>query len=465
LEKTNSEIQKKYYSLLELTQSIESVIKKTYTKSYWVKAEIAKLNYYPKSGHCYPDMVEKEKGVVRAQIRGTIWAGQFNDINTKFLSVTKEPLSDGMTVLIRTSVTYHPVYGLGLQIIDIEPSFTLGELAKEKMLSIEKLKSHGIFNRNKQLEPALLFKRIAIISVETSKGYHDFLKIIDNNEWNYTFLHKLFPALLQGSGAIKSISEQLKRIAGMQNNFDAVIIIRGGGGDIGLSSFDSFELAKAVSLFPLPVVTGIGHATNETVVEMISFINKITPTDVGYYLIQKFHNFSVRIQDAHNLLTTISKQIFINQNIKLKNIGAVIISKTDALINENKYRLAETVSEFKSISIATIEKNRNYLTNSISKLSNNSFHYSKANTKQLSEQQKRLCKSTKISFHTNNLKLNTLSEKVKLLNPLNILKRGYSITTMNGKAILNTRELKVDDIVITKIFDGSFKSKVQSVEN
>ena len=281
----------KYYSLAELSASIESVVAKTYRNSYWVKAEIARLNHYPKSGHCYPDLVEKKNGIIMSQIRGTIWSGYFSDINKKFISVTREPLNDGMTVLFLAKVTYNAVYGLSLQISDIEPSFTLGEMAKEKSLSIEKLKKEGLFSKNKQLTTPLLIRRIAVISVETSKGYHDFIKTIDNNDWNYKFFHMLFPAVLQGEAAIKSITEQLKIIKKVSHHFDAVTIIRGGGGDIGLSSYDSFKLSSEVASFPLPIITGIGHATNETVVEMIAWANKITPTDVAYFLIQKYHNF------------------------------------------------------------------------------------------------------------------------------------------------------------------------------
>ena len=250
MEETKANLSRKYFSLLELAQSIESVIKKTYTKSYWVKAEIAKLNFYSKSGHCYPDLVEKEDGVVLAQIRATIWAGQFNDINAKFKKVTKQPLSDGMTVLIRTSVGFSPVYGMSLQIIDIEPTFTLGELAKEKQESIDRLIKEGISTVINNFKPSLLIQRLAIISVETSKGYQDMLKVIDNNDWGYKYFHMLFPALLQGEGAVRSIIEQLNRIRKVINHFDSVLIIRGGGGDIGLSSFDNYKLAKEVACFP-----------------------------------------------------------------------------------------------------------------------------------------------------------------------------------------------------------------------
>lgn len=464
MERTKEHSPKKYYSLLELTKSIESVIKKTYTRSYWVKAEIAKLNYYPKSGHCYPDLVEKEKGVVLAQIRATIWAGHFNDINNKFLSIAKEPLSDGMTVLIRTSVSYHPVYGLSLHINDIEPSFTLGEMVKEKLLSIEKLKEQGIFDKNKQLKPALLMQRIAVISVETSKGYHDFVKIINENEWGYCFFHMLFPAILQGESAISSITEQLKRIEVVQKHFDVVVIIRGGGGDIGLSSYDNFKLAKAVALFPLPVITGIGHATNETVVELVAFKNKITPTDVAYYLIQKFHNFSVRIQNAQSILINKSKQISNNEKLKLKNISAFLKSNTDKLIYDNRLSLVKNTLEFNSTAISFIEKKKISFTGLLPMLLHKPKQLISLQKKLIQQTEKRLTASVKNSMLSNNMLLSTLSDKLRLLEPKNILRRGYSITTHNGKTVLNPNDLQVDDVVETQIYEGRFKSKVQSIE-
>ena len=463
-EKTIAHNPTKYYTLLELTKSIESVIKKTYTRSYWVKAEIAKLNYYPKSGHCYPDLVEKEKGVVLAQIRATIWAGHFNDISNKFLSVTKEPLSDGMTVLIRTSVSFHPVYGLGLHISDIEPSFTLGEMAKEKLLSIEKLKKEGIFHNNKQLEPPMLMQRIAVISVETSKGYHDFTNIVDGNEWGYKFFHMLFPAILQGESAINSITEQLNRIKKAQEHFDVVVIIRGGGGDIGLSSYDNYKLAKAVALFPIPIITGIGHATNETVVELVAFINKITPTDVGYYLLQKFHNFSVRVQDAQSGLINKSKQISNDERVKIKNISMFLKNNTNRLIYDNRLNLARSTHEFNRIAISFIERKRMRFTRLISTLSDKPKQLISTEEKLILQSGKRLITSVNTNIVSNHMRLSSLSDKLRLLEPKNILKRGYSITSHKGKTVLNTNNLKLNDIVETQTYEGSFKSKVQSIE-
>jgi len=455
---------KKHYSLLQLTKSIESVITKTYRRSYWVKAEIAKLNYYPKSGHCYPDLVEKEKGTVLAQMRATIWAGHFNDINNKFIKVTKEPLSDGITVLIRANVVYHPVYGLSLHVIDIEPSFTLGEMAKEKIKSIERLKKDGFFNRNKYLAPALLLQRIAIISVETSKGYHDFIKIIEGNEWGYSFFHMLFPALLQGEGAIKSITDQLSRIKKVQSHFDVVVIVRGGGGDVGLSSYDNYELAKKVALFPLPVITGIGHATNETVVELVAFSNKITPTDVGYFLIQKFHNFSVRIQEAHNLLKEKSRQISVNEDLKIKSISSALKSNIISCIYNERTNLSSIAIDFKHSTSHILNNTKFGLERTISTFGNavNQL-YNKKDT-DLMSYQKQLSTAIDNFFQLKKSHLSFLLNQVRLFDPVNLFKRGYSLTSINGSIITDTSKIRVNDIIETKTYKGSIKSKVIFVE-
>ncbi|MCD4747522.1 MAG: exodeoxyribonuclease VII large subunit [Bacteroidales bacterium] len=320
---TEHTTKRKYYTLVDIANSLKSIISKNYTGKYWVKAEMAKLNHYPKSGHCYPDLVEKKDSIIKAQMRAIIWSGDYNKISKKFKEVTKESLRDGMTVLFLAKINFHQIYGISLNILDIEPSFTLGEMARQKREIIERLKREGIFENNKKLPFPLLPKRLAIISVETSKGYSDFINIIKRNSWNYKFFTFLFPALLQGDKAAESIKLQLKIINKCIKHFDVVLIIRGGGGDIGLNCYDNYTLAKEVALFPIPVITGIGHSTNETVVEMVSCQNKITPTDVAYFLIQKFHNFSVYIEELQNKIVDYAEKKIsdenkrLNENIKL----------------------------------------------------------------------------------------------------------------------------------------------------
>ena len=295
---------KKIFSLLEVTSSIQKTLALRYTSSFWVMAEMNKLNYYPQSGHCYPDLVEKMDGKVIAQLKSTLWRDDYNRINDRFLSVVKSPLKDGIRILFCARVTFDSMHGLALRITDIDPVFSLGELEREKQESIALLKKDGLFDLNRTLPFPLLPKRLAIISVETSKGYADFRKMIDGNQYGYRFSYHLFPSLLQGDRAIDSILSQLGRIRKVVSHFDVVAIIRGGGGEVGLSCFNDFRLSREIARFPLPVITGIGHATNETVVEMVAYRNAITPTELAGYLLQKFHDFAVPVRRAQEILAS-----------------------------------------------------------------------------------------------------------------------------------------------------------------
>ncbi len=456
---------KKYYSLLEITQSLESVIRKTYTKAYWVKAEIAKLNLYTHSGHCYPELVEKQDGKVLAQMRSTIWAGNFERITKKFREVTREELKTGMTVLLLGKINFHPVHGLALNITDIEPSFTLGEMAREKTASIIRLKKEGVFDSNRQLALPLLPKRIAIISVDTSKGYGDFTQIIDNNSWAYAFFHLLFPALLQGEGAVRSIREQLRRIRKVSRHFDLVVIIRGGGGDIGLSSYDNYELAKAVATFPLPVLTGIGHATNETVVEMVAHTNKITPSELAGFLIQQFHNFSVRIAEAQSALTAWAGQILQEESRRLDGDIRDFSRLSRQLLLSRQQALAGLARQVEKSSRESLYSQGSLLSHLRSRLGFKPLQLIQEERARLVQTEKELDIFSRQELKSARATLDLLEGKISLLKPVNVLKRGYSITTLNGKPLRDTAVLAVNDLVETRIFKGKFKSKIESVEN
>jgi exodeoxyribonuclease VII large subunit len=330
---------KKIFSLLEVTTSIQKILSTRYTSSFWVKAEMNKLNFYPHSGHCYPDLVEKHEGKVIAQVKATLWKDDYNRINKHFLSLVNTPLADGITMLFCARITFDPVHGLALRITDIDPVFTLGELEREKQESIATLKKKGIFDRNRSLPFPLLPQRLAIISVQTSKGYADFNKMIQGNPWGYKFFHVLFPSLLQGERAVDSIRLQLDRIRKVAAHFDVVAIIRGGGGEVGLSCFNNYKLSKDIALFPLPVITGIGHATNETVVEMVAYRNAITPTELADFLLQKFHNFSVPVQKAQEVLVSRSRRIIAEQRQNLRHTVRFFRSVTDNVLIKSHHHI------------------------------------------------------------------------------------------------------------------------------
>ncbi|RLD89829.1 MAG: exodeoxyribonuclease VII large subunit [Bacteroidetes bacterium] len=453
----------KYYSLGELTGSIRKVIAKAYTSAYWVKTEIAKLNFYPYSGHCYPDLVEKQNNKVVAQIRSTIWSGTFDAITKKFRQATGENLSEGMTVLFLVRVVYHEQHGLSLNILDVEPSFTLGEMAREKQQAIQRLKKEGLFDLNKQLAFPLLPKNIAVISVETSKGYHDFLNILQNNRYGYHFEQTLFPALLQGEGAVKSIVQQLKAIAHYTGRFDVVVIIRGGGGDVGLSAYNNYTLAKEVAGFPLPVITGIGHATNETVTEMITFANKITPTDVAYFLIEKFEHFHALVYNLEEKLKKGSSRFLAKQTEALNSFTGVFNQQVRFLVEQNKGRLQLYQSVIASLSRRFLATEKNNLLELITHLQYKPVGVILHEKEKISRLNEMLLLLSKQNLKNQAMMLQHLESRLKLLKPENVLKRGYSITRLNKKALKHAGEAKPGDTIITVLSGGKIESTITKI--
>lgn len=456
---TSSE--KEIFTLKQVANSIQKTLTERYNRTYWVKAEMHKLNYTMK-GHCYPELVYKENDIIVAEMRGQIWKTNFDRIMDTFSKVVKEPIQDGMLLLFEVKIVFHPVYGLSLEIIDIDPSFTLGELHKEREETIKKLEKEGIFTQNHQLSFPLLPKRIAIISVESSKGLSDFYSVTKANSWGYTFFFMLFQAQLNGDGAIQSILNQLKKIEKVKNHFDAVVIVRGGGGEIGLSCYNNYELTKAIALFPIPVLTGIGHSTNVTVAELVAYKSAITPTELGEFLIQCFHNFSVPIKDAIKVLKHRSASIFKSSKDNFLNQVKLFkqISKNQSLTENNKLREVTYIlnSEIKNkllIEKQSIIRNTELVKHYVNKSNQN--HYAKLerskyflldwsriqkpallNTIQVSQQQ--LTQITQHYFKTAQQKLIEKENIAIMLDPQNILKRGYVIPLYKGK-LMNENQL------------------------
>jgi exodeoxyribonuclease VII large subunit len=452
---------RKIYTLSDLGKSLRSVIERAYSSTYWIRAEIAKLNYYPRSGHCYPELVEKSGNLIQAQMRSTIWAADYSRINRQFIDITGDRLKEGMSILFRASVDYHPVYGLTLHIHEIEPAFTLGEMALEKTATITRLKKEGIFHKNKEHILPLLPKRVAVISVETSKGYHDFLNIIKSKTEQYHIWHYLFPSVLQGDKAVEGIISQLRIIKKLTSRFDIVALIRGGGGDIGLSCYDDYNLAGEVAVFPLPVITGIGHSTNETVTEMVSWSNKITPTDVAYFILEKFIDFEKRIDNCARTLKS-DGAAFINREQKklgllsadlvqsanqLTNRHNVLINSAAGLLFQGTKSLQTTAREkVNNLSMQVLATPKQILIKERCDMDNRIFSLKSAvKTKQVNE-----------SNH-----IAVLENKTRLLDPQNILKRGYSITRMDDKVIRDASELKKGDIIKTRLYKGEITSEVK----
>jgi exodeoxyribonuclease VII large subunit len=456
-----SSSEKEIFTLKQVANSIQKTLSERYHRTYWVKAEMHKLNYTMK-GHCYPELVYKENDIIVAEMRGQIWKTNFDRIMETFSKVVKEPIQDGMLLLFEVKIVYHPVYGLSLDVVDIDPSFTLGELHKEREETIKKLEKEGIFIKNHQLSFPLLPKRIAVISVESSKGLSDFYSVTKSNSWGYTFFFMLFQAQLNGDGAIQSILNQLKRIEKVKTHFDAVVIVRGGGGEIGLSCYNNYELSKAIALFPLPILTGIGHSTNVTVAELVAHRSAITPTELGEFLIQCFHNFSVPIKDAIKVLKHRSATIFkVTKDNFLSQVKLFKqISKNQSLTEKNKLREVSFIlnSEIKNkllIEKQAIIRNTELVKHQVMNYNKNQFNVLDKMKNQLGDWNRiqkpaffnllqnskhQLTQLTQHYFKSAQQTLNEKENVVSMLDPQNILKRGYVIPLYKGK-LMNDNNL------------------------
>ncbi len=455
---------KTVFTLLEVAHSIQRTLNERYHTSFWVKAEMNKLNHYSHSGHCYPELLEKKEEKIVAQIRATLWKDDYLRINENFLKTLKEPLKNGINILFHARIFFDPVYGLSLRILDIDPSWSLGELEREKQASLKKLREEEIFFQNKSLKLPLLPQRIAVISVETSKGYADFQKVIDQNPWKYKFFYLLFPSLLQGDKVAEAIIHQLHRIDKVKHHFDVVAIIRGGGGDIGLSGYNRYELAKSIACFPLPVITGIGHVTNETVSEMVAFKNCITPTELADFLIQQFHNFSIPVNESRKtLIHSVNQQISDTKKETAHTIS-LFLKHTKNLVSTTRRELLSHAKRVKTHSGFYIRNARGEVIRVSDSLKKNSTLWLATSSAATSNQKLKLKKETTVFFQQLGHEIDTREKQVSMLDPKNVLARGFSITLFQDKAIRSHKFVQPGDQIKTITFDGSLESTVTTIQ-
>ena len=456
--------EKQVFTLQQVVRSIKKTLEDRYTQNYWVKAEMHKLNRYP-SGHAFPELVQKDENKIVAQITGTIWKQQLERINTKFIEVVKEPLREGTTLLLLVKINYSETFGLGLQILDIDPSYSLGELQKQREETLRKLAKEGLLNLNQKLHFPLLPKRVAIISADSSKGLSDFLQVLQENEKSYFIFTHLFNAYLQGDVAVQSIISALKKIKRVKDHFDIVIIVRGGGAEVGMTCYNNYDLCKAIAEFPLPVLTGIGHSTNLNVAEMVSFRNEITPTKLAEFLLQTFREFEQetkrlnREMIAHSLqLIDKTKQDFNGQVRVFKHAS---LRFTDSLKNE----LNQQIIELKNTTRYFL-KNEN---DAILSLKNDYRIVTKeiitAERNTLSLISKPIKGSLLHFFERKESDLEQLEKTVNILNPSNVLQRGYSLTLLNGKILSAKNKPKKGDLIESKTNSLTLFSRVEKTSD
>jgi len=456
---TTPDHSRKSFTLSQVAEGIKRIIEKN-TTDVWITAEVVKLNYYPLTGYAIPELAEKHGDKLIAQMRATVWKDVYQHISRKLRNEAGETLTDGMKIMFLASVTFHPVYGIGLNIKDVDPSFTLGEMAKRRLEAVRKLKAEGIFDRNKQVPLPTLPRRIAIISVESSKGFSDFLRILRENPQHYMFDVTLFPAIMQGDRAVSTILAQMTEIFKRQHQFDVLAIIRGGGDDTGLTCYDDYALAREIALSPLPVIAGIGHSTNLTVAEQVSSVHKITPTDAAYFLIEQFQLQEERIENImlairqntqrmvdmnRNFIRHFSRDLAILANRKL-SLAQNRMTRSEQFVHASTLRrLAKEEARFKQWKELAVQVSRLKFKQAAESLAHSKRVMPSYSLRILSRQSQ---------------KITQLDTKMSLLNPENLLQRGYAIVAFSNKAVTDSAILNNGDEITIRFAKGSAAAQI-----
>ncbi|MDR3367042.1 MAG: exodeoxyribonuclease VII large subunit [Prevotellaceae bacterium] len=384
--------------------------------TYWVTAEINELRESA-AGHCFLELVQKDADSeqLEAKVSANIWANVYRMIKDYFISETGMALGKGMKVLVRVAVQYHELYGLRLNILDIDAAYTVGEVALLRRNTIEQLRTDGVFDMNRALELPLLPRSIAVISSESAAGYGDFMHQLHNNPFGYTFCTVLFQAAVQGKDAEPSIISALEQVYERAAEFDVVAILRGGGSQSDLSCFDSYALASNVAQFPLPVITGIGHDRDVSVVDMVAHANLKTPTAAAEFLIEKMAEQEAHVEDLWEALSESWSNILTGCRGNLQRLQVALKLYAQHYIQQEKKRAADYLPQ-------------------------------------------RLSQAATQTIAHKRLALDKLGSELTLANPVTILQRGYSITLKNGALLKSAGSVKKGDRIETILHDGKITS-------
>lgn len=408
------------YSLSELGKCIKMTLKTAFAEPVWVRAEISEMHENV-SGHCYLDLIEKadDTDVLVAKQKATIWAFTYRMLKPYFESETGATLRAGMKVLLLCEVEFHEVYGVSLNVRDIDPAFTVGEMAVRRAEIIRRLTDDGIVDMNKQQPLAPVPQRVAVISSATAAGYGDFCDQLRNNVFGYTFYTKLFPATMQGAQTEQSVVAALDKICDFIDNFDVVVIIRGGGATSDLVAFDNYNLALHCAQFPLPIISGIGHQRDESVVDLVAHTRVKTPTAAAEFLVARINDFEKNIDEMAQNVAFSAREVVHDELLRLQQriarLGVVqrVCVRHDAALQ--------------------------YLT-------------------------MRLRNAAKMAISSEEKRMALVEKSIEYADPATLLRRGFTLTTKHGKIVKSVCDVAPGDIVTTHLADGAFTAMVQQCE-
>ncbi|MDL2221614.1 exodeoxyribonuclease VII large subunit [Parabacteroides sp. OttesenSCG-928-N08] len=431
-------------TLSELNSRVKQAVERAFPTSCLLLAEMSDVRINSASGHCYLEFIEKHPrtGQMVAKARGTIWANSFRVIKRYFEEETGQPFESGLKVMVEVNVDYHELYGFNLTVIDIDPTYTLGEMARKRKETIRKLQEDGVFELNKELTLPTLTQRIAIITSPTAAGYEDFMHQLHHNPKGFVFYTHLFPAIMQGEQTEDSVVAALDRIYQQIDCFDAVVIIRGGGATSELNAFDSYAMAATCAQFPLPVLTGIGHERDDTVLDMVAHTRLKTPTAVAGFLINRLEAAAALLEEHEEELLYVVNELIARQKNSLQLLASRLPSSVMNRLNSNRNELHGISSKLPIICSSLSSRRETELDRLLEQLR----HHLE---RRINEQQRTL----------------QLTEQfITLASPDYLLRRGYSLTMQGGKIIKSAADIQQGATIVTRFSDGEAESIVQQVD-
>lgn len=429
-------------SLHELALRIGGALEAAFPKAQWVVAEVADIDI-KKNGHCYLTLIERSDEGIQAQMRGTIWSFQYKRIAKAFRTAAGSDLSLGMKILFACEVSFHERWGLSLNITDIDPTYTLGEMARRRMEIVARLKAEGLIDLNRQLAFPLVPQRIAIISSETAAGYRDFMHELQDNRYDYKYATVLYQAAMQGDQTEASVIRAMEEIEASSTLFDVIVIIRGGGSIVDLSSFDSYAIGRAIAQSSIPVMTGIGHEEDETVADLVAHMSCKTPTKVAETIVSLCRKFEERVDELMQELSMSCRRLGEAENQKLM----VLIQKLQVLslnrLANERAREATIATRLKSAACRLLETQARHIDQLQKALKDGAYT--------LRQQQWQ--------------KMDHFDQTVRLLDPENTLKRGFSITYFVDRSVKDVKALNIGSQLKTRLYRGTVISRIESMED
>lgn len=426
-------------SLVEFNRRIGGLLHDASVQRCWVVAETSDVRQ--SGGHCYLELVQKDAqtGQTLARMRGIVWASVYARLRCEFERATGQPFASGMNVMVEVSANFHEQYGLSVVITGINPTYTLGDMARQRLEILNRLRSEGIIDMNKQLPWADVAQRVAVISAAGAAGYGDFMNQLHNNPSGIKFYTCLFPAVMQGQSTVTSVIAALERINVYADLFDCVVIIRGGGSTSDLNSFDNYDLAANVAQFPLPVICGIGHDRDNTVVDSVASVRVKTPTAAAEWLLDRAQSALDHVNALTDMVVDSATQMLSGARQQLAYFTSGIPLMADNIVVRHRARLQQIAAAIPVVAARRID----------------------GAGKDLAFASQRLAMAARQCVANERQRVTGLEKQVELLSPDRVLRRGYSLTLRDGHVVTSALSLRAGDSLVTRFADGERTSVVE----